>query len=571
MTPTAVGLIPARSGSERVPGKNVALLGGHPLIAYSIASARQSGVFTAVLVSTDSEEIAEIARRYGAEVPGLRPAEISTSTSPDIEWVLRVMDGRDEDVFAILRPTSPFRTAATIRRAFERLVELGDEADSIRAVEPVRQHPAKMWTLAGDLMEPLQAQPAGETPLHSRQLKSLPLVYAQNSSLELAWSRVLRDPLPTISGSRVAPFLSEGDEGFSIDYPEDLERAERLLASHTDLPALDGGPAANARPRKAKLGARELGRLARVDQPLFLISQAQRSGGTLLLRLLDGHPECHVVPFQLRGLDEAAKQAPLDAEAVWEQLHDQKLVERFRKGHRQQKRDVLDDEDVFPFRLDPERQRAIYDACLARGDDETFRGLVDSYYPSFFNAWEGYRNLAGPKRWLVGFEPGVPRSIRRREAIRRLYPDGRAVSIVRDPWSWYASARRWEPQWTKPRRGMNHWCKVGGGMISWRRHSGGDVRLLRFELLLAETERTMRGLADWLGIEFDRGMLVPTFNGEPIAANTSFSDVSKEVSTRPLERARDELDAETTAYIQMRAGELYDRLQRRADRDWGRG
>jgi CMP-N,N'-diacetyllegionaminic acid synthase len=236
--PTAVGLVPARSGSERVPGKNVMPLGGHPLIAYSIAAAHESGVFGAVVVSTDSEEIAEVARRYGADVPGLRPVEMSTSTSYDIEWVLHVMRERDEDVFAILRPTSPFRNAQTIRRAFERLVELGEDADSIRAVEPARQHPAKMWTLAGELLEPLLPQPEGETPLHSRQYQALPKVYAQNSSLELAWSRVLGEQVPTISGSRVAPFFTEGAEGFSIDYPDDIERAERMLAGgEATLPA----------------------------------------------------------------------------------------------------------------------------------------------------------------------------------------------------------------------------------------------------------------------------------------------------------------------------------------------
>jgi N-acylneuraminate cytidylyltransferase len=229
--PTAVALIPARSGSQRVPGKNVVPLAGHPLIAYSIASAQESRIFTAVIVSTDSEEIAAVARQYGAEVPGLRTAEMSTATSSDIEWVLHVMDGRDEDVFAILRPTSPFRSAATIRRAFDRLVELGDRADSIRAVERARQHPGKMWTVDGDLLEPLLPQPEGETPLHSRQYHALPEVWVQNSSLELAWSRVLRDPLPTISGRRVAPFFTEDAEGLAIDYPADVERAERLVAS----------------------------------------------------------------------------------------------------------------------------------------------------------------------------------------------------------------------------------------------------------------------------------------------------------------------------------------------------
>ncbi len=228
--PSAVALIPARAGSQRVPGKNVVPLAGQPLIAYSIAAARQSGVFAAVVVSTDSHEIAAIAEAHGAEVPGLRPAELSTATSPDVEWVVHVMRERDEEIFSILRPTSPFRGPGTISRAMDRFLELGDRVDSLRAVERCRQHPAKMWTLAGDLLEPLLPQPEGETPLHSRQYQSLPAVYVQNSSIEIAWTRVLGPPVPTISGTRIAPFFTEGPEGLSIDYPDDLERAERLVA-----------------------------------------------------------------------------------------------------------------------------------------------------------------------------------------------------------------------------------------------------------------------------------------------------------------------------------------------------
>jgi len=227
--PTAVALIPARAGSQRVPRKNLVELGGHPLVAYAVGAAREAGIFGTVVVSTDSEEVAEVAERYGADVPGLRPPELATATSADIEWVLLSMSNRDDEVFAIVRPTSPFRTGLTIRRAFDRLVELGDRADSIRAVERVRQHPAKMWTVAGDLLEPLLRQPAGETPLHSRQYQALPEVYVQNSSLELAHAHVLEPPLPTISGTRVAPFFTEGWEGFSIDYPEDVNRAERAV------------------------------------------------------------------------------------------------------------------------------------------------------------------------------------------------------------------------------------------------------------------------------------------------------------------------------------------------------
>jgi CMP-N,N'-diacetyllegionaminic acid synthase len=227
--PTAVALVPARAGSQRVPGKNVLALAGHPLIAYSIASAKESGIFTTVVVSTDSEEIADLARRYGAEVPRLRPAELATSTSSDIEWVLHAMRDRDEDAFAILRPTSPFRSAATIRRAWEQFLAFGDRIDSIRAVEKVKQHPGKMWVLEGETMRPLLEQPREGVPFHSQQYAALPPMYVQNSSLELAWRRVLDGPSPSIAGERQAPFFTEGVEGFSIDYPEDVELAERLV------------------------------------------------------------------------------------------------------------------------------------------------------------------------------------------------------------------------------------------------------------------------------------------------------------------------------------------------------
>jgi CMP-N,N'-diacetyllegionaminic acid synthase len=225
----AVALVPARSGSTRVPGKNIAPLAGHPLIVYTIAAALEAQRFTTVLVSTESEEIAAVARRYGAEAL-LRPAELATATSPDVDWVVHAMDGRDEDCFALLRPTSPFRSAATIRRALDRLVELGERADSIRAVEPTRQHPAKMWRIDGELMHPVLAGETDGTPWHSMQAPSLPPVFVQNSSLEAAWTRVLRGEQPSIAGDRVAPFFSEGAEGFSVDYPGDLERAEALVA-----------------------------------------------------------------------------------------------------------------------------------------------------------------------------------------------------------------------------------------------------------------------------------------------------------------------------------------------------
>jgi CMP-N,N'-diacetyllegionaminic acid synthase len=229
---SAVALVPARAGSQRVPGKNVAPLAGHPLIAYTIAAARESGLFDAVIVSTDSEAIADVARRYGAEVPRLRPVEMAGATSPDIEWVRHALEGADWEVFSLLRPTSPFRTAATIRRAWDRFTAVPD-ADSLRAVRPVREHPGKMWRVTGELMEPFVPQTPGEVPTHSRQTAALEQLYVQDSSLEIAWTRIVADG--EIAGRRVVPFFCEGVEGLSIDYPDDLERAEALAAADPAL------------------------------------------------------------------------------------------------------------------------------------------------------------------------------------------------------------------------------------------------------------------------------------------------------------------------------------------------
>lgn len=235
---SCVALIPARSGSKRVKDKNVRLLDVHPLLAYSIESAKESGVFRDVYVSTNDHETGEIAQKYGLEGNVMiRPPEFATSTSPDIEWVTHALGllgdwGKSADCFAILRPTSPFRTADTIRRAWEQWTQPDriHPFDSLRAVELVSQHPGKMWLALNGSLEPMQPLMSQTThhPNHSSPYQSLPTVYIQNASLEIAWTKTVREK-GTIAGECVMPFFTKGYEGFDINVELDFKVAEWLI------------------------------------------------------------------------------------------------------------------------------------------------------------------------------------------------------------------------------------------------------------------------------------------------------------------------------------------------------
>ena len=245
-SPRVIALIPARAGSKRVRDKNIRRLAGHPLIAYTISSALQCGIFSAVVVSTDAEDYADIARYYGAEVPFMRPGEFAGDLSPDIEWVdftLRELSraGDEYECFSLLRPTSPFRQPITINRAWQAF--LSEEGiDSLRAVEKCRQHPGKMWVVRRKRMMPLLPLSPEDQPWHSSQYQSLPEVYVQNGSLEIAWSRVVLEGR-TIAGNVLLPFFTQGYEGFDLNQPYDWQFAEQLVASgEASLPSVPQAP-----------------------------------------------------------------------------------------------------------------------------------------------------------------------------------------------------------------------------------------------------------------------------------------------------------------------------------------
>lgn len=231
---SAYALIPARGGSKGVPKKSIAPLAGFPLIAYAIAAGKLAQKVDRVIVSTDSIEMAEVAKQFGAEAPFLRPAEFASDTSPDIEWVqhaLRWFTENEEsvpDYIVHLRATTPLRRPADIDEALEMLATHPD-ATSLRSGYEMREAPQKLFRLEGDYFRGLfPDDPRPEYYNLPRQ--SFPPVYQPDGYIDiLKTEHMLRTGM--MHGDNMLAYISE-DTG-EIDTFKDFEFLEHRLASGT--------------------------------------------------------------------------------------------------------------------------------------------------------------------------------------------------------------------------------------------------------------------------------------------------------------------------------------------------
>lgn len=229
-----LALIPARGGSKSIPRKNIRQFAGHPLIAYSIAAGRASEMVTRVIVSTDDEEIAAIARDYGAEVPFLRPVELARDETPDLPvfqhaltW-LAEEEGYLPQIVVHLRPTSPLRRTDHIDQAVLRLME-HPEADSIRSVCVPFQNPFKMWRISeSGYLRPLLEIDLKEAYNLPRQ--GLPEVYWQTGYVDAAWWETIMEK-NSMTGELILPLIMGAEDWIDIDSPDDWQRAERLVSN----------------------------------------------------------------------------------------------------------------------------------------------------------------------------------------------------------------------------------------------------------------------------------------------------------------------------------------------------
>ena len=233
--PEVLAVIPARGGSKSIPRKNLHLFAGHPLIAFSIAAGRQSPPVTRVIVSTEDEEIAGVARACGAETPFLRPADLAQDDTPDLpvfehalSW-LADHEGYHPEVVIQLRPTSPIRPRDCVARAVETLLA-HPEADSVRGVVPSGQNPYKMWRLSDDgRLRPLLPDEGFHEPYNMPRQK-LPPTYWQTGHLDAIRPHTILEK-HSMSGDVILPLLIDPRYTADIDSLRDLQRAEELLRS----------------------------------------------------------------------------------------------------------------------------------------------------------------------------------------------------------------------------------------------------------------------------------------------------------------------------------------------------
>lgn len=227
-----LAIIPARSGSKSVIDKNIRLIAGKPMIAYSIEHGLKAECIDRVIVSTDSEKYADIARKYGAEVPFIRPAEYATDTALDIDvfrhalTFLKENEGYEPDIVVQLRPTYPIRRISDIEAMVKYMREHPD-VDSMRCIAPAKEVAYKMWFKDDDgMLSPIMK----DIPeCYNMPRQQLPKIYYQNACIDVVRASVILEQ-NSMSGKKIAGY--EMDENFDIDTEEEFKKAAEFISKN---------------------------------------------------------------------------------------------------------------------------------------------------------------------------------------------------------------------------------------------------------------------------------------------------------------------------------------------------
>lgn len=304
-----------------------------------------------------------------------------------------------------------------------------------------------------------------------------------------------------------------------------------------------------------------LARPVAIRAPVALISQAHRSGGTLLSQLLDGHPAVAAHPHELKiggisgGEDWPLPDPSASAEKTFRMLFEPYHIGLMRRGYTKGTRDT----ERRPFFIVPRIQFRLFLSLCEATRPTSGREVLDRFFTAYFNAWLNYRGDLREKRWISAFAPRLAHHEASVERFFETYPDGRLIQIVRDPRTWYPSAKHHDPEPLAdrvPEEIIGPWRASATSILRNKARFGDRVLVLRFEDLVGRTEATMRRLALELEIEFHPVLLEPTFNGKPIRANSSFDVKQNGIIAEPLYRSA-MLSGEEEEYIESQCIPIY--------------
>jgi hypothetical protein len=272
--------------------------------------------------------------------------------------------------------------------------------------------------------------------------------------------------------------------------------------------------------------------LTPVTQPPVLISQIHHAGGSLLNRLFDGHPEINALPHEIRsgatatgpgpGID-LANSAQDWFEIQFKEVDTTVIRKKFGEGDA--------DSKAIPFVFLPLIQEQLFLKYLDTRETIQQRDVIDAYITSCFGAWLDYQNLSGDKKFTTACAPDLATQPDSMERFFEIYPEGRVISLVRNPEDWLACVRTHEPEiYENARSAVSLWKKSVRTVLEINRKFGDRVRLIRFEDLMSRTDAVMSYLSEFLEISFDNILLKPTFNSMPLKSSedrqTDISDVA---------------------------------------------
>lgn len=228
-----LAIIPARGGSKSIHYKNIALINGKPMIYYTIKAAQESKLLDAFLVSTDDVKIANVAKKYGADVPFLRPAKLATDKAVDIDYLKHAVEwvekerGWTPDIIVNLRPTSPLRTGQDIDNAIKVMEETG--CDSIKTVHPPYENPYKMWHLDTKTKKMKPILPTKWYPKLFTDVPRqwLPQTYWQNCIVDVTRAKFIKKGI--VFGKDMRGIVTDPRKSIDIDEPADLKRAAEMM------------------------------------------------------------------------------------------------------------------------------------------------------------------------------------------------------------------------------------------------------------------------------------------------------------------------------------------------------